>query len=264
VSPGCRFCYAAQIAGTQQTVHRIPLHSRVVDWVHGRPVFNTKLTVLPAGHGTWTWPLEWPGAEHPRLGAGMPSLIFVGDMADLFHENRPTADINRVVSIVAASRHIGLLLTKRADVMAAYFAERMPTYSDKTRQRWQQRLWLGVSTERQKELDARWPHLRGLAADGWTCFVNIAPMLGPVVLPPDLLAFGARMWVIVSGEQRGIGGQPRHMDLAWARSIRDQCQEAGVAYFFKQTAGKKPIPADLLIREFPAWPLNASGGKHDD
>ena len=53
---------------------------------------------------------------------------------------------------------------------------------------------------------------------------------------------------IVGGES-GPGYRP--MDLTWARSIRDQCAEFGVPFFFKQTAGKKPIPDDLLVRQFP-------------
>jgi hypothetical protein len=38
-------------------------------------------------------------------------------------------------------------------------------------------------------------------------------------------------WVIVGGES-GPGARPMHPD--WARSLRDQCQAAGVPYFFKQ------------------------------
>jgi len=38
-------------------------------------------------------------------------------------------------------------------------------------------------------------------------------------------------WVIVGGES-GPGARPMHPD--WARSIRDQCQEAGTPFFFKQ------------------------------
>jgi len=41
------------------------------------------------------------------------------------------------------------------------------------------------------------------------------------------------------------------MDPAWARQLRDQCADYGVAYFFKQMTGKKPIPPDLLVRQFP-------------
>lgn len=46
---------------------------------------------------------------------------------------------------------------------------------------------------------------------------------------------------------------------AWARSIRDQCQSAGVSFFMKQMGGNRDkrdsleaIPEDLRIREFPA------------
>jgi protein gp37 len=42
---------------------------------------------------------------------------------------------------------------------------------------------------------------------------------------------------IVGGES---GPKARPFDLAWARSIRDQCREADVPYFFKQ-AGSHPI-----------------------
>jgi len=45
------------------------------------------------------------------------------------------------------------------------------------------------------------------------------------------------------------GVEPLHPD--WARSLRDQCQAAGVAYFFKQMDKKSPIPTDLMIREMP-------------
>jgi protein gp37 len=38
-------------------------------------------------------------------------------------------------------------------------------------------------------------------------------------------------WVIVGGES-GPGARPMHPD--WARSLRDQCQSAGVPFFFKQ------------------------------
>lgn len=69
-------------------------------------------------------------------------------------------------------------------------------------------------------------------------------------------------WVIVGGES-GPGARP--FDIAWARSIRDQCKSAGVACFVKQL-GAKPIgaklqdakggdptewPEDLRVREIP-------------
>lgn len=55
-------------------------------------------------------------------------------------------------------------------------------------------------------------------------------------------------WIICGGES-GHGRRP--MDLDWAKSIRDQCKEAGVPFFFKQVDKVLPIPDDLMIREFP-------------
>src|ERR1700688_2130343 len=88
-SPGCKNCYAAKLAATQQTAHRIALYDATTDWVRGKPAFNGNLTVAGPSHAVWSWPLTWPGARRPELGDGQPSLIFVGDMSDLFHEDRP-------------------------------------------------------------------------------------------------------------------------------------------------------------------------------
>ena len=249
--PDCYNCYAAkqaatihQRAGAKREVRL--LYAGITELIDGRPVFNGRTTQLPPGHPGWTLPLVYPGAYRPVLGPGKPSLIFVGDMSDVFFR-QPTWVINKVVGTIAASPHIGLLLTRRPGRMRAYFtAPRTPL----TLRRQQECLWLGFSAGFQQAFDARWPHLRTLAERGWLVFVSIAPMREPVRLPPDLLALGDRAWVIVAGEQ-GAHKDCRDMDLDWARAIRDQCANAGVAFFFKQLSRKAPIPFDLMIREFP-------------
>jgi protein gp37 len=159
ISTGCKNCYAAQLAGTQQTAHRISIYLRTTDWVRGKPVFNGTMTAAEAGHDVLVWPLVWPGARQPLLGKGKPSLIFVCDMCDLFHENRPVAIIDRVVITVAESPHIGQLLTKRPELMAKYFSA-LPY-----RPMWQRHLWLGFSAERHRSLTragricVRWPRV---------------------------------------------------------------------------------------------------------
>ncbi len=61
-------------------------------------------------------------------------------------------------------------------------------------------------------------------------------------------------WVIVGGES---GPGARAMDPAWALSLRDQCQEAGVAFFFKQWGGKTPGgTAELDSRLWHEWPAS--------
>jgi protein gp37 len=240
VSPGCANCYAARLAATQQTARRIPIHLGTTNWVRGNPAFNGKSTALAPGHSDWTWPITWPGAKHPLLGKGKPSLIFVVDMGDLFHEARPIEIIDRVVVTITVSKHIGQFLTKRAERMATYFAARRRSKD-----------WLGFSAERQLEFDQRWPPMRELADAGWTVFASIAPMLGPVVPPPDFLAHGDRVWVICSGEQ---AHDARYMHPAWVRALRDQCVEAGVPFFMRAMTNKELIPPDLYIRQFPALP----------
>jgi protein gp37 len=117
-------------------------------------------------------------------------------------------------------------------------------------------VWIGVSAERQQEADERIPLL--LQAPAALRFVSYEPALGPVdfgSLPAgDLDAEGAPMldalrgstwwpngdhggstnalgWIIAGGES-GSKARPSHP--GWYRAVRDQCDEAGVPFFFKQ------------------------------
>jgi protein gp37 len=224
------------------------LHPGVARKVNGQPTFTGKLTVARRSHELWDWPLRWPGAEHPQLGAGQPSLIFTGDMTDIFVEGRSVMIINRICATLAASKHIGLLVTKRTPQMANFFTALDP----RTARYWQPKLWLGFSAERQDYFDARWADMRPLADAGWTVFVSIAPMLRAVMLPSDFLTLAK--WVIVAGEQ-GAHRDCRYMNPNWARAVRDQCRSAGIPFFMKQMSKKRPRPPDLQIQEFPPLPV---------
>jgi protein gp37 len=108
-------------------------------------------------------------------------------------------------------------------------------------------VWLGVSVEDQATADERIPNL--LQAPAAVRFVSYEPALGPVNFRRilwkghshyDALTLGMENgghvlprldWIICGGES-GPGARPMHPD--WARSVRDQCQAAGVAFFFKQ------------------------------
>ena len=249
VSVGCRNCFVPSWLASH--THREDMHRGVITRVNGRAVFNGKLTALPDGHKLWTWPLHWRGAEHPKLGPGKPSLIWIGDMSDVFSEDRPKEIIGRALATVVISEHIGLVLTKRTQPMAEYFASQKP----RTVRLWQPKLWPGFSAENQECFDRRSTDVRALAHEGWFVFVSIAPMLAPVRLPPDFLALGKRTWVIVSGEQKIPRTRCRDMDPDWARAVRDQCKEAGIPFFMKQMAKGAYIPPDLQIRQFPSADL---------
>ena len=56
-------------------------------------------------------------------------------------------------------------------------------------------------------------------------------------------------WVICGGES---GPQARPMNPMWARSLKQQCEIAQVAFFMKQIDKKQPIPDYLMVRQFPA------------
>jgi len=100
-------------------------------------------------------------------------------------------------------------------------------------------VWLGVSVENQEQADKRIPIL--LKTPAAVRFLSMEPLLGPVDLhlriPADTSQpkisgiLSGIHWVIVGGES-GHGARPMHPD--WVRSIRDQCQAAGVPFFFKQ------------------------------
>lgn len=119
-------------------------------------------------------------------------------------------------------------------------------------------VWLGVSAEDQTRADERIPHL--LQTPAAVRFISAEPLLGPVDLTrinlgtckatfyddPEIEhatffmdalrgvnkgAIPALDWVIVGGES-GPGARPMHPD--WPRSLRDQCQAAGVSFFMKQ------------------------------
>jgi protein gp37 len=59
------------------------------------------------------------------------------------------------------------------------------------------------------------------------CFLSIEPLLADV----GILDLTGISWVIVGGES---GTHARPMKQEWARSVRDQCERVGVAFFFKQ------------------------------
>lgn len=139
----------------------------------------------------------------------------------------------------------------------------------------------GYSAANQADLDAGIADL--LATPSALRCLSLEPLIGPVDLTrlinpvgtngkplwpcAETLLFGID-WIITGGES-GPGARP--CDVAWIRSIVEQCKAAGVACFTKQL-GKLPAedgrivahrfkspkcsdpsewPADLRVREFP-------------
>ncbi len=248
-SPGCTHCYAQRLCGTR--LKYLPLYVGTTTESKAGPVFNGKLTAAAKDAEVWSWPCRWRGSKAPKLGARRPSLIFVGDLSDLFHQDRPLDVIDRVVAGIVYSRHIGQLLTKRTDVMRRYFE------TLRASGRWLlwkhpllgksnfapeatfeaaiiPRLWLGTSVENQRCADERREHLKAVAEMGFTTFVSYEPAVGPV-------QWGGWEFIkqLIGGGESGPNPRPSHPD--WHRVGRDWCALNGIAYFFKQWGEWAPI-----------------------
>jgi protein gp37 len=169
-----------------------------------------------------------------------PRRVFVCSMGDLFHEDVPFGFIRRVFWTMWhwSSIHIYQILTKRPHIMLSFFDYLQGT--DGGDLIGLPNVWLGVTAENQEQADKRIPILLQIPAA--VRFVSVEPMLGPADLSEWINPQGATArddparyslldWVICGGES-GPGARPMHPD--WARSLRDQCQMAGVPFFFKQ------------------------------
>jgi protein gp37 len=192
---------------------------------------------------------------------GLPRMVFVSDMGDALTEHSPAhldwlkKEVMDPIRSEDGRRHLWLWLTKRPQIMAK-FAKRIGGFPENvcamTTLTGADRQSLG-RLEKLKEVDA---HMRGL---------SVEPLWERI--PPELLDLSGIDWLIVGGESGNPDARP--FDLAWARELRDHCQEQGVAFFCKQL-GRNPVengvlynfsnkhggdwdewPEDLRVREFP-------------
>jgi protein gp37 len=275
VSDGCKHCYAER------------------DWVRlaaprAKPNVYTgrDFTDVRCHPERLAQPLSWR----------KPRRIFVNSMSDLFHEEVPDQFIAGVFGVMARTpRHIFQILTKRpermrvlmlkllpSEAIAAACIEqpevfRIPLGADEARRiglDWPlPNVWLGVSCEDQATADERIPLLlQTPAAVRW---ISAEPLLGSVDIHRWIEDFTARSigkvfgfdtsgpcinWVIAGGES-GPHARPSHPD--WFRSLRDQCQAAGVPFFFKQWGQWAPGTAaamrDGMARGIPVCGLTVAG-----
>lgn len=273
-SEGCQNCYAKHIANR--------LRGRC-----GYPADDPfKVTMHEDRLGE---PLRWK----------KPRRVFVCSMGDLFHDDVPEEFLNRVFANMAiVPQHIFMVLTKRPERMAEYISANnrydalieqldqgdvwdLPTRTVKRlffnaprEDKWPlPNVWLGVTAENQQRADERIPILLEIPAA--VRFVSIEPMLGPVDIAGHLGFNGPRRmgdgliyywvapkldWVICGGET-GPGARPMHPD--WVRNLRNQCQEAGVPFFFKQW-GEYCSPSQMPPDTFRKWDIQHGTEIWDD
>jgi protein gp37 len=163
---------------------------------------------------------------------------------DFFDVRVPAEWRDEAWTVIGACRNLDwLILSKRpqnvSKMLPANWGEGWPN------------VWLGTTTENQKEADRRLPVLLRIPAAAHFC--SAEPLLDQIDLRPYLAA--GFDWVIAGGES-GAGARP--MNLDWAPALRDQCREADAAFFMKQIGGVRDardrlddFPLDLRIRQFP-------------
>lgn len=279
VSEGCRNCYAEKIAARFSDVGK-PFHG------------FASIGQRKGAHG-WTGKVELvPEKLEEPLHWRKPRRVFVNSMSDLFHEKLSNEDIASVFGVMGFCPHLTFqVLTKRPERMKAWFA--WLAGKDRPRELWRippalylpanvvvapedwplPNVWLGVSVEDQAAAVARIPIL--LDTPAAVRFVSYEPSLGPVrfdrLATADLGRLDALRgchfvdgrneplptpridWLIVGGES---GPTARPFDIAWARSVVEQCKAAGVACFVKQV-GANPVP--LAPMRLPSY--NALTGR---
>lgn len=206
VSPGCDHCYAEALGNRFGTRWGVDAARRVFGEQH------------------WRDPLKWnakAAAAHER------HRVFCSSMADIFDKNSPPGAREHVWQLIRATPHLNwLLLSKRIGN-----AERMlpgdwgSGYPN---------AWLGISVVNQAEAARDIPKLLGTPAR--IRFLSMEPLLEQVDIAPWLQPRPASHsnvidWIIVGGES---GPKARPLDPGWVRSLREQCAEAGTAFFFKQ------------------------------
>jgi protein gp37 len=287
VSEGCRNCYAERVAmrfrGPEQ-----PYEGLVRMTTQG-PKWTGDVRLVPE-------------ALHEPFGWAKPRRVFVNSMSDLFHESVPFEFIASVFAVMSVtSRHTYQVLTKRPARMVEFFEwvkdgagvfdddrishalpkdipwvpyrenERHGGYDNCGPGFPYENVWLGVSVEDQKAADERIPLL--LKVPTAVRWISAEPLLGPIDLGPffwrdmndNIVSQAHRSptidWVVVGGES-GHGARPMHPD--WARSLRDQCERAGVKFLFKQHGEWMPAKheGDKVSLTFAS--ADATGPKQPD
>ena len=249
VSEGCKNCYAKRMANR--------LRGR-----YGYPADDPfRVTFHP---DKLEEPLHWK----------KPRRVFVCSMGDLFHEDVTVPQICDVWNRIArCSQHTFMILTKRPQNIWLHEAFKLGYLVPLPN------VWLGVSVENQRTADERIPILLQIPAA--VRFVSVEPMLEWINIEDHLMQCsdcgnkgsvayvgnvpgsgndlchsvcikggeGPALDLVICGGESGPGRRPFEFD--WARDLRDQCKAADVPFFFKQTDKVRPIPDDLMIREWP-------------
>ena len=209
ISPGCAHCYASTFAERFRGVPNHPYEQ------------GFDLRLVPE---KLLEPLAWSSAKR----------VFVNSMSDLFHQDVPNEYIRDVAKVMSVCMwHTFQVLTKRSSRLLAMLDKELLETTEASH------IWWGVSVEDRKYGVPRIKDLQ--SSNARVKFLSVEPLL------EDLgeLDLSQISWVIVGGES-GYGARP--MQEAWVISIRDQCEQQAVPFFFKQWGGVQKKRYGRLLR----------------
>lgn len=206
VSPACDSCYAA-----------------VMNTRWGRVVWGPGGTRVRTGDANWAAPLMW---NRQAAAAGVRPLVFAFSLSDVFEQREDLAGWRYdFFELVKATPNLEwLILTKRTRSMARFF-KRHPQYCLNN-------IRAGTSVENPDVAPAR---LAALLSIDLPNFVSAEPFLGAINFRPWLSGID---WLVAGGES---GTKPRPSHPAWLRVARDDCDEFGVPFHFKQWGSYVPV-----------------------
>jgi protein gp37 len=223
ISPGCKHCYAETFAERFRGVKGHPYEQ------------GFDLRLVPE---KLTEPFGWRS----------PKLVFVNSMSDLFQPGVPDGYVEAVSRVMAmADWHTYQVLTKRSDRLRELLSTDLQFAAQ------QENIWWGVSVEDRKYGLPRIEDLRRAPAK--VRFLSVEPLLEDL----GQIDLSGITWVIVGGES-GPGARP--MKREWVVSIRRQCREQKVAFFFKQWGGVRKAKNGRVLDgrtydEYPARVLRS-------
>lgn len=240
VSEACKLNAKAEREGVRYKVFANSM-SDFFEQDHGQPIVNNlgdRLRVDPNSGGVFACKLKGIGSNAVTL-------------TDLRQQ---------AFSVIDECQHLDwLIVTKRPENIFSQW----PQLATDVYQNHRDNVWLLTSVENQEQADQRIPELLRCRDLVPVLGLSMEPLLGSVRLPPSWNYgnfdpdFDVEIdWVIAGGES-GHHARPMHPD--WVRGIRDQCQSAGVPFFFKQGSSANwdsfkdfnSFPKDLQKRDFP-------------
>lgn len=224
VSPACDGCYAEHLMSTRL---------KRVNWGAGEDRLRTSAT-------NWHQPLVWD-----RLAADSPdrTYVFCASLADVFDNEVDPIWRRDLFALIENTKNLTwLLLTKRIGnvIKMTDPSNGCPMLPDNVA--------VGATIANQDEYDRdawKLAEVKRVCGPLFT-FGSFEPLLGSITLDryaPD--------WIITGGETTQGSHKARETDPTLFRSLRDQSAQLGRAFFMKQMTRKAPIPADLLVRQFP-------------